>query len=540
MRVTRQVFLIVVLFSAWCCSFELFGQEATKADEKYAQAGKLRYVDYNQTLKLLEEVSNEYLSLGDTLKSIKILREMAFINGHHAKYKVSYDCLWKSLSLANAWGNQKLVASLYVDIGRYYGFYKRQKETFGFLNKSLELKKELIKKSNAPKSILIESYYALCAVNREFNDFVKAKIYLDSCYQFYDKNNIIVNLAGLQFEEAVIMSNTGKVTQAISLFEKVKEWYTVHNPAYNVLVETYQGLAFQQNGQLNEAEVNFRKALAISEKYDSHRDFANLIHEYLSNIYFKKGNLALAYEELKKVKELDMLFFDSRSENNRGLLEIQDQFRVEQDKAEALLQKQKLKELEASKQIFFLQRSILIIAIVFLFALGYLYIKYLRNKHKAEKQIAKRNQELEMQKANELIEIKNREMAVSSLKLIEKEEIIDEFKSSLEKSNWEVEPAKLKRALKSLEVNHNQNWEEFETRFISINSQFYENLHAKFPDLTSGDDKLCALIKLNFTSKDMSKLLGISIESVHTSRYRLRKKLGLERDDNLTDFISKF
>lgn len=540
MGVTRQALRLMVLLCMWCCSFELFGQEVRKTDEKYARAGNLRYVDYNQTLKLLEEVSNEYLSLGDTLKAINTLREMAFINGHHAKYKVSYDCLWKSLSLANAWGNQPLVASLYVDIGRYYGFYKRQKEAFGFLNKSLVLKKELIKKQNAPKSTLIESYYALCAVNREFYDYAKAKVYLDSCYQFYDKNNTNVILAGLQFEEAVIMSNTGKITQAISLFEEVKVWYTEHNPAYNVLVETYQGLAYQQNGQLNEAEVNFRKALAISEKYDSHRDFANLIHEYLSNIYFKKGNLALAYEELKKVKELDMLFFDSRSENNRGLLEIQDQFRVEQDRAEALLQKQKLKELEASKQIFFLQRSILIIAIVFLFALGYLYIKYLRNKHKAEKRIAKRNQELEMQKANELIEIKNREMAVSSLKLIEKEEIIDEFKSSLEKSNWEVEPAKLKRALKSLEVNHNQNWEEFETRFISINSQFYENLHVKFPDLTSGDDKLCALIKLNFTSKDMSKLLGISIESVHTSRYRLRKKLGLERDDNLTDFISKF
>ena len=58
--------------------------------------------------------------------------------------------------------------------------------------------------------------------------------------------------------------------------------------------------------------------------------------------------------------------------------------------------------------------------------------------------------------------------------------------------------------------------------------------------LKQTDLKICALVKLNFPSKDMAKLLGISVESVHTSRHRLRKKLGLERNDNLEEFINKF
>ncbi len=537
---TRQLALKYLIIIPLLCSFNLFGQQTQEIDEKYQNALNLRFSNYNASLAKLDQCFNDYISLKDSTKAIAVLRDMAFINGHHAKYKTSYDYLWKALSLASATNNQNLVASIYAEIGRYYGFYKRKKEAFDFVNKSLKIKKDLIKNNQQPTSILSEGYYAMCALNREFEDFNTAQKYLDSCYSVYDESTNIVKKAGLQFEEAVILSNTGKVNQAIELFKTVEDWYAEKNPSYLVLVNTYQGLAYQKNGQLDEAEKNYRNALVISEKYDSHRDFANLIHEYLSNIYFMKGNLPLAYEELKKVKELDMLFFDSRSENNRGLLEIQDQFRVEQEKAQALIQEQKLKELEAAEEILFLQRTILIIALIFMAALAYLYVKYLRNKYKAEKAIARKNQELEIQKANELIEIKNREMAVSSLKLIEKEEIIDEFKSNLEKANWQMEPAKLRRALKSLEVNHNQSWEEFETRFIAINSQFYDNLHKQFPDLTSGDDKLCALIKLNFNSKDMAKLLGISIESVHTSRYRLRRKLGLEREDNLTDFIAKF
>lgn len=73
---------------------------------------------------------------------------------------------------------------------------------------------------------------------------------------------------------------------------------------------------------------------------------------------------------------------------------------------------------------------------------------------------------------------------------------------------------------------------------MSVNAAFYQELHERFPDLTAGEQKLCALIKLNFSSKDIARLMGISVGSAHTTRYRLRKKLGLARDENLTEFIS--
>lgn len=539
MNSNRQGTCILIFIFLIFCSVISKAQTTESVLEEFEKANEIRFTDYNRSLVILDQCYKDFITLKDTLNAVKMLRRKAYINGHHAKYKLSYDCLWKALSLASSSGNKKMVASIYIDIGRYYGFYKREKAAFDFVNKSININKELINKEQEKPSILVESYNSMCALSREFKDFKAAKQYLDSCFLYVDEStsNLIPEL---RFEEAVILANTGKVNQSIKLFDEVHEKFLSQNPSYNVLVLAHQGLAYQENGQLDHAEKNYRKALEVSETYDSHRDFANLIHEYLSNVYFMKGNLPLAYEELKKVKELDELFFDSRSENNRSLLEIQDQFRVEQERAEALIQKQKLSELESAEEILFLQRTILIIALGSLITLAFLFFKYIRNKYETEKRIVKQNQELKIQKTNELLELKNREMAVSALKVIEKEEIIDELKSNLEKTDWKIEPNKLKRAVKSLEVNHNQSWEEFETRFVAINSQFYKNLHTEFPDLTAGDDKLCALIKLNFNSKDMSKLLGISIESIHTTRYRLRKKLGLERDDNLTDFIMKF
>ena len=83
-----------------------------------------------------------------------------------------------------------------------------------------------------------------------------------------------------------------------------------------------------------------------------------------------------------------------------------------------------------------------------------------------------------------------------------------------------------------------ENWTEFETRFVSINEKFYKKITKRYPNLTQNDQRLCALVKLNLSSKEIAKLLNMSNESVHTTRSRLRKKLNLSREVNLKQFIA--
>ncbi len=82
-----------------------------------------------------------------------------------------------------------------------------------------------------------------------------------------------------------------------------------------------------------------------------------------------------------------------------------------------------------------------------------------------------------------------------------------------------------------------QAWEDFETHFKSVHPLFMENLINNFPKLSSGEIKLCALLRLNLNSKEIASILFQNPQSIDIARYRLRKKMNLNRDENLNSFL---
>ena len=139
-----------------------------------------------------------------------------------------------------------------------------------------------------------------------------------------------------------------------------------------------------------------------------------------------------------------------------------------------------------------------------------------------------------------MLEHKNKELTLSALQLIEKEKYLVELKALLYNKDKSPEMKDVKQLVKSFSANRKKSWKDFETRFIDVNSTFYKNLTNRYPDLTTGELKLCALIKLNFSGKETANLMGVSLESVHTLRYRLRKKLGISHSGNMTQFLNTF
>jgi DNA-binding CsgD family transcriptional regulator len=80
----------------------------------------------------------------------------------------------------------------------------------------------------------------------------------------------------------------------------------------------------------------------------------------------------------------------------------------------------------------------------------------------------------------------------------------------------------------------------FENLFDQAHENFFRRLKLAYPDLTPSDFRLCAYLRMNLSSKEIAPLLNISIRGVEEKRYRLRKKLNLTADQNLTDFIIGF
>ena len=85
---------------------------------------------------------------------------------------------------------------------------------------------------------------------------------------------------------------------------------------------------------------------------------------------------------------------------------------------------------------------------------------------------------------------------------------------------------------------HSENeWEEFQKWFSEVHNDFYKTLIFKFPNLSQREQKICALLKLKLSTKDIARLTNLSPGSIEQYRIKIRKKLNIDRSVNLTEFI---
>ncbi len=154
------------------------------------------------------------------------------------------------------------------------------------------------------------------------------------------------------------------------------------------------------------------------------------------------------------------------------------------------------------------------------------------------------------QKVNQLLKQKhhmeldliNRELATSSIFISQKNKIIGLIKKDInrllktEKSITKIEIAKV---LKTIDENikFDNDWYRIKAHFEKIHPGFFERLRKQFPQLTPNDHKLCALLRMNLNTKEISHILKITAPSTEISRIRLRKKLDLPKGINLTQYI---
>ncbi|NME70923.1 ligand-binding sensor domain-containing protein [Flammeovirga aprica] len=200
------------------------------------------------------------------------------------------------------------------------------------------------------------------------------------------------------------------------------------------------------------------------------------------------------------------------------------------------------------------------IVVVVLIVIGLMvYLLYVRNlKHQKvalNKIVKERTQEL-LNKEIDIIEVENQkaQLIKETLKLREKEltthvlrlahmntlvDQIDKKLEDLQQSNDPISKNKIssiRREIKQAE-NIENDWKTLNTLFSEVHQNFAQKLKENHPDLTEGNLRLCNLIKLNMSSKDIAAILGISLNSVKVARKRLRKRLGLGIDDGLEEYL---
>lgn len=168
---------------------------------------------------------------------------------------------------------------------------------------------------------------------------------------------------------------------------------------------------------------------------------------------------------------------------------------------------------------------------------------YLQQAELSQSEINKlRNEKLEAE-----INIKNSELTSYTYHLVSKNDLIQKIREQLAILDQKFhDHGELRKELKNISrlIESNEeiddDWDNFIKSFDQVHADFYKRLNEKFSDLSPTDYKMCTYLRMNLTSKEIASLMNISVRSVETNRYRLRKKLDLEHDENLTQFILKF
>lgn len=177
------------------------------------------------------------------------------------------------------------------------------------------------------------------------------------------------------------------------------------------------------------------------------------------------------------------------------------------------------------------------------------YTRYYRRKQRLwlaenEQKIAAQQREAELQlsrinnqQLQQDIESKNREMAISTMNLVKKNELLQQIKDNLLAAQKPEKNIKDVISTINKNIDEAETWNLFKDAFENADQDFFKKIKELHPELTPNDLKLCAYLRLNLSSKEIAPMLNISVRSVEVKRYRLRKKMDLEHEAGLVEYI---
>jgi len=201
---------------------------------------------------------------------------------------------------------------------------------------------------------------------------------------------------------------------------------------------------------------------------------------------------------------------------------------------------------------------ILLIILAYFLVRKYYRIKLQRHQHHIQERMKKEHDEYLKQESianeqriakvrNEQLQAdlssKSRELANSAMNIVYKNELLQKISHEMtqlkDSSGKRLSEDQLRKIQKVIDdgMSDERDWNLFESSFNEAHESFFKKLKAQHPDLVPNDLKLCAYLRMNMNSKEMASLLNISLRGVEIRRYRLRKKLNLEHDKNLVEFL---
>ncbi|GAB4251091.1 MAG: hypothetical protein Tsb0034_30120 [Ekhidna sp.] len=433
--------------------------------------------------------------------------------------------------------------------------YRAQKDTLGEGNCLMNI--GLIYSDRQDNDLALKYYFdalklfeAVDAKARSATTYVKLATVFIWQGQFDAANDFLVRAekihGNIQFMYgmAEVLGRYGELKLAQKQYDSASI-YLKHSQDISKKIQDNDGLArsyihlaevaMKQN-DFTRAEGLLKEGLVYARQIQSHK-WLKEIYDRLRMIAREKGDLTRALQYYDQyIQERDSIF-NEQTLNNIARLESElataEQRRQIAAKEQEILLLEQQSALQRTKFIIVIIVSVVVILVLVVFA-------------KLRQVIARRNEEkahAETEKARRELEFKNKELTSYTVNFIQKNQLFEELVNSISLFKKKA-PDDLRKELIGMEriikrhIQVDRDWEDFKLRFEHLHTGFFDALVKQNPSLTNNDLKLSALIKMNFSIKEVAEMMGISTESVKTARYRLKKKLGLDADTSVNDFLN--
>ena len=482
-----------------------------------------------------ERYATQALKLSEKLKFEKGLAYSKFRLSEvfiDSDYKITEDLILESLEHAMAIRDSLLIARIYNAIGSLKDNLRENEDALEYYKKSLtiflKMKNDSLASAvynnlaiiyqNMGNDSLSEAYYLIAAdINkRSGNDLWLAINYLNIGYNLITNRKLEKGKRYMDQSMELVKKNN---------FRRVLPYLYNNYSYYYFLLNDFQ------------MSISFAQDAAAESKEQSNLLQERLALTHLKNAYMAINDLSQAIDYADQISNVS----DSINKYNKlkeiDLLEMRHEF--ERERKQQALERELLRaEIQRNKLTL-----ILIIVGSGLGIIIVLFLYFLQHNRFRRKTLEQKAILLEKEKLEQQLEFKNKELTTNVMYLLKKNEFISSSSSQLKTAKQDEKDDKKKvidKIILALDRSISEdNWTDFEVRFQEVHVGFYNKLNNQFPDLTPNELRLCAFLRLNMTSKEIAGITYQSPESLKIARYRLRKKLGLERDENLVAFLTK-
>jgi len=255
-----------------------------------------------------------------------------------------------------------------------------------------------------------------------------------------------------------------------------------------------------------------------------------------SGIYQDIGNVSLSLLDYQRFHELhDSIYNEKKSQQ---IAEWQTIYETEKKESEIALQEQKIQALNQEVKISTLQKRQYAGGLFTLMAVTALIVFGFRQRLKRIQAEREKREEI----LNQEIEFKKKELASQTLHLVQKSSFIQELTENLEKIKnspdlFKMEFRKIVMLLKR-ENASDKDWQVFKSYFSEVHDNFDKKLNAIYQDITEKEIRLASFIRMKLSTKEIATMLNVLPDSVLKSKYRLKKKLNVEKDTDLYQYLS--